>query len=530
MNTINCQTFKGMLQSASNNLKNKQEEINSYNVFPVPDGDTGTNMNMTFGAGVSDVLNSLNDHIGDSAKILSKGMLMGARGNSGVILSQIFKGFYKSVADKEALKVADFDEAYTNGSKTAYKAVMRPVEGTILTVVRESAEKGHAFFKKHPDASFEEYLDFIVKAANESLQHTPELLPILKEANVVDSGGAGLVAILEGAQYYLHGQPVKLLSVQESVASDVFKGYCVETVVNLNEEYSAVFDEEKAVSGLNKLGSEVHLSRKGNQVLVHVHTLSVGEVLTFLQRYGIFASVKVENMSIDFHHELAFEEETASQPYAVISVCNGEGIVEAFKEVGVQYFVQGGQTMNPPTEDFVSLIKDINADNIIIFPNNSNIFMAANQAKEVLKDRSITVISSRSVVEGLAGVMALNREASLEENIENINTAISGVTTGSVTYAVKNSKYQDITIRKGDYMGISNGEILVSDYDLMYVVRTLLEKIISEDSDYVTLIYGKDTDLIKVKQLEDYITEHYFVDCHVIDGKQELYPFIIGVE
>ncbi|MBQ3375965.1 MAG: DAK2 domain-containing protein [Erysipelotrichaceae bacterium] len=527
MNSMNCQQFREMLVSGANNLANQHEYINTLNVFPVPDGDTGTNMNMTFGSGVREVSKMMSESIGETSKALGKNMLMSARGNSGVILSQIFKGIYRSFTDKQDVTAEDFCRAFENGSKQAYKAVMRPVEGTILTVIREASEAASRYFKAKKDCDIVQYFDALLISARKSLEHTPELLPVLKEVGVVDSGGAGLVCIIEGFWAYLHGRPIKLADASDKEQA-AERGYCVEIVLRVtNKDHD--YDSFRTVMGKN--GSLVDCVKEENEIRFHVHTLKPGDVLNRSQKEGILESIKIENIEIEHNVKGDYTVKTVeNSKYAIISVVNGKGIEEMFRQLGVEHFVFGGQTMNPAAGDFVSLIKNIHADTVFILPNNSNIIMAAQRAKKVLKDRNVIVMESKSIPEGLSAAMVLNQEAEPSENEDNMMEAIREVKTGSVTNAVKDTSFNSVAIHKDDYMGICGKEIIASSKDLKDVTCKLLDSMIDEDSSYVTVIYGRGVEKALVGEIEKYVNDKYGLDCGVNDGAQDLYPFIIGVE
>ena len=522
---MNCQAFKEMLVSGANNLTNKVEEINALNVFPVPDGDTGTNMNMTFTSGITEVLKMVSDNIGDTAKVLSKSMLMGARGNSGVILSQIVKGFYKAVEGKETLTPGEVADAFCNGARLAYKAVMRPVEGTILTVIRESSEKALEYYNGNTDCTVKEYMKVLVKEAEASLNRTPELLPVLKESGVVDSGGAGLVTIFKGFYAYLQGSPVKLKE-QSETEEEIERGYLAELIIKTRK----AVETAKLSSKLAKIGEDVKIGEDGGQLKVSVHTLKPGDVLNLLQSQGIFESIRIERLGADTQETLTFEEPIEHEKYAIITVCNGEGIEEMFRKLGVRNIVTGGQTMNPSTESFVNEIKKTNADHIIILPNNSNIIMAAKQAKEVMKGHSITVVESKTIPEGMAACIAFDQEQELADNLANMKEAMGNIRTGSVTTAVKDTTYYNLEIRKDDYIGISGKDIAVASGDMMQTTKELLKVLANEDSSFVTLIYGSDVSTKQAEEIRGFIEDSLDMDCELVNGHQELYPFIIGVE
>ncbi len=531
MKILDCKNFKGMLVSAANNLENKHEEIDKLNVFPVPDGDTGTNMKMTFCHAVEVTAANINDFVGDTAKFLSKQMLMGARGNSGVILSQIFKGLAKGLDGLQKATVEDVAKAVVNGSKVAYKAVMRPVEGTILTVCRESAEYAMHFFETNPNISIEEYFDFWLKEAKESLNRTPELLPVLKEVGVVDSGGAGLVTIIEGMVAYLHNSPIALKGAEEATEKHD-DGYCVEVACDLNDLYKKEFNPDRLKNSLGRNNDDIKLVRENNLVKLHAHSKTPGDVLNTMQRFGDMVTIKVEKLS-EGHTELfTFDNVVVKEhtKYALISVCNGKGIEEHFKNVGVDYMVSGGQTMNPATEDFVNIINEVNADHVIILPNNSNIILAANQAKDIVDDKDVYVLPTKSIPQGISACIAFNFDGEMEENIESMNEAVSLVKTGSVTTAIKDTTYNSLEIRKDDFMGICEKEVIVATTDMMEAAQTTMDSLIEDESGYVTIIYGSSIDEATAQQLLDYVVDKYELEGELISGQQDLYPFVIGVE
>ena len=530
MKVMDCNTFKEMLISGANHLQNRKEDINALNVFPVPDGDTGTNMSMTFVSGVNEVNKLMNDHVGDTAKVLAKNMLMGARGNSGVILSQIFKGIQKTFDGKETVTVEDMANGFVYGASVAYRAVMRPVEGTILTVARESSEAAHKAFEENPQISFEEYFDVLQKSAQVSLQHTPDLLAVLKEVGVVDSGGSGFTTIVEGFNAYLHGQPILLAGAEETKTVEI--GYGVDVHLELSPRYQNEFDPEILSRSLAKNSKVLEVSRDAIYARVRVNSLNPGEILSTVQKFGEMLNIKIVNLSIS---DSKIEESIKKEPepsveYELITVCNGEGLKEEFTNLGVDYVIYGGQTMNPATEDFVEAINKTNAKHVLILPNNSNIIMAAQQAKEVLSEKDIIVIPSTTIPEGLSACIAFNSEVDPETNVAAMTEAVHGVRTGEVTTAIKNTKYNNVSIREGDYMGITGKDIIASTRNMMKTTKSLVDKLIDDDTSFVTIVYGKDVSESNVKELTDYITRKYSVDCGLIDGKQDLYPFIIGAE
>ncbi len=536
MDKLNGASFLEMLDSGCNNLNNRQQEINALNVFPVPDGDTGTNMSLTFTNGMSEAVRSGSKSLPVIAKTFSRGLLMGARGNSGVILSQIFRGFSQSVQGKDELSAADLSEAMLNGQKMAYKAVMRPVEGTILTVVRESTDEAQKYVEEHEGITIEEYVDVLCESAKVSLAHTPELLPVLKEARVVDSGGSGLLAVFEGLRAYLKGTPVRPLSEQEKKDQAQplrNSGYCVEFILQLSEKGMQRYDDDKVRNTLDKLGSEVTLIQDGSTVKVRIMTNLPGDVLNQGQRYGEFRNIQIDNVALGVRPSiLDAKEETSAEEkeFGIITVAAGDGLKELFKEYRADIVVSGGQTMNPSTEDFVSAIQKVNARHIFILPNNSNIIMAARQAAEVSEGRDVIVLETKSIPQGLSACIAFNPDADAEKNTEAMTEAVSAVKTGQVTYAIKDTVVDGREIHEGDFMGLVEKDIVLTDQDMVTAACRLLDEIIDEDTEIITLIQGEDASDEQTAQIEAYIEEHFEVDIDAKKGGQPVYSYIIGAE
>ena len=539
MDKINGKIFKEMIESGANNLSNHFVEIDTLNVFPVPDGDTGTNMSLTFSSGVNDALKVDSDSISDIAKALSKGLLMGARGNSGVITSQIFRGLYQALQDNDEVSGLQLANAFVNGSRVAYKAVMRPVEGTILTVIREASDYTLLYASDNIDITCKDVMAKLVEEANASLERTPDLLPVLKEVGVVDSGGAGLVKILEGFLSYLNGVKIEkdesVSSVTSSAAeveSDEF-GYCTEFIIRLDPNKVAKFKEEKLKKSLAELGNSLVVVQDEDIVKVHVHTLKPGDALNLGQRYGEFVKLKIENMQ-EQHENILMNATTETKPkekvkYALIAVAAGDGLTQMFKDLRVDYIISGGQTMNPSTEDFVEAIKNINAEHIFILPNNSNIILAAQQAAQVLEDEDIHVIPAKSIPQGLCACMMFNPEVDVESNAEEMNEAIKNVVTGQVTYAIKDTTFEGVEIKAQDYMGIKEKEIVCSVKDKMDAVKALIDSMISEDSEIATIIAGEDTTDEELAEVSAY-AEAKGIEVEAEQGGQPVYSFVIGVE
>ena len=543
MEMINGKLLKDMLASGANNLSNKFTEIDALNVFPVPDGDTGTNMSLTFNAGVKDALACTSDDVCDIAKVLSKGLLMGARGNSGVITSQIFRGLYQGVDGMKEINGFQLANALVMGSRVAYKAVMRPVEGTILTVVREAADYTYAYATSTQDVTCLQVMEKMLEEAKESLERTPDLLPVLKEVGVVDSGGAGLVSIFEGFVSALKGEVIERQEAQESkevagagMESEEF-GYCTEFIIRLSEHGARNFQEEALRDSLARIGNSIVCVRDDDIVKVHVHTLTPGDALNMGQRYGEFAKLKVENMQ-EQHENIMMnatveekpKEEKPKQKYAIITVAAGDGLKDMFKELRADYVISGGQTMNPSTEDFVQAIHQVNAENIFLLPNNSNIILAAQQAASVCEDLNVEVIPSKSIPQGLSACIMFNPDVDFDMNLAEMNDAISMVKTGQVTYAIKDTTFEGLDIKAGDYMGLKEKENVVSLPDKMEVTRQLLDMMIDGESEIVTLVYGEDVNEEEANEIASYIEDKYDVEVELNNGMQPVYSFIIGVE
>ena len=543
MEMINGKLLKDMLASGANNLSNKFTEIDALNVFPVPDGDTGTNMSLTFNAGVKDALACTSDDVCDIAKVLSKGLLMGARGNSGVITSQIFRGLYQGVDGMKEINGFQLANALVMGSRVAYNAVMRPVEGTILTVVREAADYTYAYATSTQDVTCLQVMEKMLEEAKESLERTPDLLPVLKEVGVVDSGGAGLVTIFEGFVSALKGEVIERQEAQESkevagagMESEEF-GYCTEFIIRLSEHGARNFQEEALRDSLARIGNSIVCVRDDDIVKVHVHTLTPGDALNMGQRYGEFAKLKVENMQ-EQHENIMMnatveekpKEEKPKQKYAIITVAAGDGLKDMFKELRADYVISGGQTMNPSTEDFVQAIHQVNAENIFLLPNNSNIILAAQQAASVCEDLNVEVIPSKSIPQGLSACIMFNPDVDFDMNLAEMNDAISMVKTGQVTYAIKDTTFEGLDIKAGDYMGLKEKDIVVSLPDKMEVTRQLLDMMIDGESEIVTLVYGEDVNEEEANEIASYIEDKYDVEVELNNGMQPVYSFIIGVE
>ena len=545
MKTINGHILKQMILSGSNNLYNHYPEVDALNVFPVPDGDTGTNMNLTISSGAKEVANLNNARIFDVARAFSRGLLMGARGNSGVILSQIFRGFSMAMEGKDEINVEEFARAWDSGREIAYKAVMRPVEGTVLTVIRESSTA--LMEHVHEMRSIEQAMDYLISEARASLNRTPELLPVLKDVGVVDSGGAGLLYILEGFQLGLTNRFVERKEISQihkdtstMAGADIDQddeesyGYCTEFLIRLEPDNpnKKTFNQKNFSNMIQKYGVSCVVVRDEDIVKVHVHTLKPGSVLNYAQGFGEFIKLKIENMQ-EQHSQLVAEAKAPEAPrseYAIIAVSVGEGLSQMFKDLRVTHIVSGGQTMNPSTEDFIKVIKSLRTKNVIILPNNSNIIMAANQACQVVEDCNCVVVPTKTISQGLTACMMFNPEADVETNIAEMTDAISRVKSGQVTYSIKSTVIDGVDIKEKDFMGISEKKIVCAMQDRLEVCKNLIDKMVDEDSAIATIIYGEDGSEEEANELAAYIEDKYGIDVEVHNGGQPVYYYFLSVE
>ena len=549
MEKINGLVLAEMIDLGSKNLAKNAEKINALNVFPVPDGDTGTNMNLSMSSGAKETAANVVENIGELGKSFSKGLLMGARGNSGVILSQLFRGMSQHIADKKEVNAKEFAEAIQNGVSIAYKAIIKPVEGTILTVAREAAEAGLKAAEN--TTSVVEVMEAIYAEAQASLKRTPELLPILKEVGVVDSGGQGLVCVYQGFVAALKGEKIEGLEAVETNLvdmqfeddhdmdfmnpEDIVYGFCTEFTVRLDKEKKE-FNEDKFREDMSKFGDSLLVISDSEFVKIHVHTETPGDVFNYGQQYGELIKIKSDNMR-EQHREVLRKQEAKQttapkelKEQAMISISMGAGLSKVLTSMGVDYIVEGGQTMNPSTEDIMKAIKEVNAKNIFIFPNNKNIQLAAKQAAE-LAEENVFVIESKTAPQGLAAVMVFNPQASAEENFANMQEVLSTVSTLEVTHAVRDTNIEGVEIKKDEFMGIRNGKIVVSNLSLNTVLEELLEKSLDEDSEIVTLYLGEESTEEYTDFLEQLIEEKYpDVEVELIESGQPVYPYIIGVE
>ncbi len=581
--------LKRMIISGCNNLYNSYPEIDNLNVFPVPDGDTGTNMNLTMASGQKEVFSKNETSIGAVAKDFARGLMLGGRGNSGVILSQIFRGFSVGLADKTEVDAVELAAAWVSAKEVAYKAVIKPVEGTILTVIREASQV--LFEKAEKGMPIDVAMDILLEEARKSLERTPDLLPVLKEVGVVDSGGAGLVKILEGFDKALHNQIVEKVmatavegsnyqaskpavdvgNVQSKFEHKEF-GYCTQFLIQLPDQKNLpygkkVFNEKRFKAVLEAHGNSIVCVCLDDLVKVHIHTLTPGAMLTYAQQFGEFKTIKIDNMT-EQHEELLFEDKemkenagieeedsspkievTTSAPVlnkrpeedkpkvrkknAMIAVAVGSGIEEMFRELSVDKIVSGGQTMNPSTADFVEAIKDVNSDNIIIFPNNGNIELAAEQAADLMSEEShVVVVPTKTIPQGLVAAMVYNPIASIDDNAESMKEAIAEVKSGEITYAVRDTTIDGVTVEKDHFMGIQGKKIVCCHKHKINTLVDLVDSMVTEDSQIITILCGEDVTSEEREQVESIINEKYGdnIDISIEMGNQPVYSFFVAVE
>ncbi|OFR30441.1 DAK2 domain-containing protein [Streptococcus sp. HMSC072C09] len=554
MANITTSLFQEMVQAGATRLNKQAEYVNSLNVFPVPDGDTGTNMGMTIENGAKEVSDRSASTVGEAAGIFAKGLLMGARGNSGVITSQLFRGFSQSVKDKEELDGAALAAAFQSGVEVAYKAVMKPVEGTILTVSRGAAIGAKKKAESTNDAV--EVMRAALEGAKTALAKTPDMLPVLKEVGVVDSGGQGLVFIYEGFLSALTGEFIASEEFQATPATmseminaehhksvaghvateDIKFGYCTEIMVALKQgpTYVKDFDYDEFRNYLNNLGDSLLVVNDDEIVKVHVHTEDPGLVMQEGLKYGSLVKVKVDNMRNQHEAQVEKEERQAKpveeKEYAIIAVVAGDGLADIFKAQGVDYIISGGQTMNPSTEDFVKAVEELNARNIIILPNNKNILMAAQSAAEVI-DQPAAVVETKTIPQGLTSLLAFDESKSIEENYERMSASLGDVVSGSVTTAVRDTTIDGLEIHENDNLGMVDGKIVVSNPDMMETLEETFDHMLDEDSEIVTIYVGEDGSEELANELAQALAEKYEdVEVEIHQGGQPVYPYLFSVE
>ncbi|MCR5716480.1 MAG: DAK2 domain-containing protein [Lachnospiraceae bacterium] len=552
--TIDAKMLSKMFLAGANNLNAKKEWINELNVFPVPDGDTGTNMTMTIMSASRELSQVDQANMAAVCKAVSSGSLRGARGNSGVILSQLLRGFTKSVADKSELNVQDLSVAFDKAVETAYKAVMKPKEGTILTVAKGGAVKAKDLAEQN--VSLEVFIEEVIKHMDSVLEQTPEMLPVLKQAGVVDSGGQGLMQVLKGAQDAFLGKELDLtIPAAETKASEkksydaqadvnIKYGYCTEFIILLNKEFNAK-TEKDFKTFLESIGDSIVLVADDEVVKVHVHTNDPGFAIQRALKYGQLSNMKIDNMRLE-HQETIFKKQEAEKAAkeqeeaapvmehkdtAFIAVCAGDGLAEIFRGLGVDYVIEGGQTMNPSTEDMLNAIDKVNADNVIILPNNKNIILAANQAQSLVENKKIFVVPTKTIPQGITAVINYVADLGAQENVDAMTEEIRNVKSGEVTYAVRDTQIEDKVIKQGDFMGIGDSGILSVTDNRDNTTLKMLEAMISDDTELISIYYGSDVSEEDAEKLADVIRQT-FADCDVElqYGGQPIYYYIVSAE
>lgn len=555
LNTLTAPEFQAMMIAGADRLNENVDLINSLNVFPVPDGDTGTNMNMSFVSGIEKLKESTSNHVGELSNALAKGLLMGARGNSGVILSQIFRGFSKAIENEADLDGRTFAKAFAGGVESAYKAVMKPVEGTILTVARESALAGEQAAKESDDII--EIMREIVQGASIALEKTTDMLPVLKQVGVVDSGGKGLLCIYEGFLSSLTGEVI--ISQDHSKKSDshshaIFEetnehpismddityGFCTEIMFRIGQgpTVQKSFDYDEFRNTLNEKGDSLLVVADDEIAKVHIHTENPGEIMQLGQEFGELIKIKVDNMreqvrELETQNQSLTERQSISaeaKDYAIIAVAAGEGMTEMLESIGIDYVLSGGQTMNPSTLDFVEVMESINAERYILLPNNKNIIMAAEQAVQLV-DKPAVVIPTKTISQAISAIFSFNPEAAIEENAANMIENIEMVSTGQITYAIRDTTIDDVEIKKDEFMGIVDDKIVLSVATAEEALLATLECMINEESEIITIFVGEDgsQEIAEsiIEQLED---RHEDIDFELILGDQPVYEYIMSVE
>ena len=541
-----------MAQGGAAALRSKADEVNKLNVFPVPDGDTGDNMSLTIESGVAAIENISTNSLATVMKLLSKGMLLGARGNSGVILSQLFAGAAKALEPYERADATIFATALSKGVEQAYTSVMTPTEGTILTVARESVE--YVMSSVTPETSITTLFNTLVKEMYASLQRTPKRLAVLKEAGVIDSGGAGLFYIMEGFNRVLNGEKIEYSALTVNVDSHVdvsnafgpdnemTYGYCTELLLQLQNSKVDVdkFDHNVITEYLCTIGDSIVAFKTDSIVKIHVHTMTPEKVLEFCRRYGEFIKIKIENMSVQHseNKEITSNEQNEQAPslekkkYGIVAVCSGEGIKETFKELGADGIVDGGQTQNPSTQDFLAAFEKINAEHIFVFPNNGNIIMAATQASELYDKAQIHVIPSKNLGAGYVALASMNPADEPENILEQFSQAIEGVATGCISPSIRDADINGVHIKNGDFIGFVGKEMIVSHPDREHSAKMLISKMLEDgDKFMLTVFLGKDADETSQQVISDYMqTAHSDIEVYFIMGGQDIYPYIFVAE
>lgn len=544
LQNINGNDFINMVMAGAARLQQYQNRVNELNVFPVPDGDTGSNMNRTMDSGSRQLKQQGGVHIGQNAEIFSKGLLMGARGNSGVILSQLFRGFGKSVAAYDAIGPVQLANALQSGVETAYKAVIKPVEGTILTVAKDTAEAAVRLAEQHTDLL--SMMEQVLAAAQQSLERTPELLPVLKQVGVVDSGGQGLVYIYEGfvqalkgeftddalSSVYLHDSAENHQNRQTNAQSqlqtaDIEHFYDMEFFILPDQSKELVISSSELSDKLNKLGDSVVLIADDDMVKVHVHSNAPGEVLSYVLQFGELSQIHVQNMR-DQHR--AIVSDSAQAEFGILAVCSGKGMADIFKSLGKVEVLSGGQTMNPSTEDLVQAISAMGTKHVFILPNNSNIILSAKQAAELVEAK-VSVIPTKSIPQGIAAILSFDDAVKPEENENRMMAAAQRIKSGEVTYAIRDSSIDGLIIKENDYIGLAEGKIVAAEEQLLTACQQLLQHMLEDEGEILTIFSGEEADEQMTEQLREYMENHFpAVEIDIQQGSQPLYYYIFSVE
>lgn len=549
--------FKKLIINGSIKLKINSDRIDDLNVFPVPDGDTGSNMSATMAAGANAVKETEETELGKVSKALSRGMLMGARGNSGVILSQLFSGISKGFEGLDVADIKQFAHALRQGVEQAYASVIHPVEGTILTVSREGADRVVSAVKDIED--LEDLFEVYLKELRASLERTPDLLPVLKEVGVVDSGGAGFIEVVEGMQSALLGNMYaddakadesykvgRTIHKHDHIDSGEHFGYCTEFIMQI--EKMSEFSQRKFIEMISPLGDSLVVVQDENILKVHIHTKTPGDAMNLAQYYGFFINLKIENMTLQ-HTEVLLHQDQDHQDdcgcghdhsksiapaikkkYAIVAVVNGDGLKETFIEMGCDYIINGGQTMNPSVEDFVKAAEQINAKHIIVIPNNKNVLLSAEAAKDMITDKSVHVLKAKTVAQGYSALTMFDATEDIDTNLHEMTNYLEKVKTGEVTYAIRDSKNNGVDIKKDEYMGLLDGQIIHCTSSRLKTTKALIKSMVEEQSEIITIMYGKQTKEDEIDEVVNYIEENYDLEVDLINGGQEVYSYIISVE
>lgn len=539
---VSVNHWKEAVISASNNMQNNKNRIDSLNVFPVPDGDTGTNMSSTIKKAADSLKTIKTLSFKELLNDISKNMLLGARGNSGVILSQIFKGFTLGWENVKFIEPSNILIGFEKASEMAYASVINPIEGTILTVIRETYENLSKTIT--PSMNTIEIFELALKYARKSCDNTPNLLPVLKEVGVVDSGGEGLNIILEGILSSLKGSPIQI-SKEESQMQEFTReleiydgefGYCTELILKLKLETISKFNKNEFIKKLSKLGNSLVVVQDENLVKIHIHTLKPGDILNYSQKFGEFDTIKSENMTIQASDTKTqfedFKKPFKKKTSAIISCNNGSGIIKLMKEYECDYVIEGGQTNNPSAQDIIDAINYVDADNIFILPNNSNIILTAQQAAQINKNKNIKVISTKTQLEGITAMLNFSSELNLEDNLEEIETSLSNLITGQITMAIKDTKIDNIKIKDGEFLVMIENKIIGCKKQVIKAAEILVKKMLASkpDAEIVVIYYGAESSALEANELEKYIISNYNVEVEIYNGDQPIYNFLISVE